>query len=366
MSTVPKKLSKKGKSVQSSFLATTLITAQCHSIMNTVFTTPTVKPKWFDSLNSKLDDAKTVAKEWIDNLAPEISASIPAQVIDYGATFNASIDAIHTLYKQDPTASGKTNPTVQQASAIMKNLSSAVNSKIEDVTSMQTKLKTWGVSLQKAHDALTTGAGDIQKTIVDLQTDISKMNNAITNNRNAINSLNEQIMACEIAVGVGIFMLVAGVALCIATAGAAAIVAGGVAAVGAAAIIGGGVTWAILQGKIDDDYASIAAEQKEKSDDQQQIVALQGLASGSDGANSAMTLSLSALSTLETTWALYGKELAGVVDKLDKGASMSSIIMEDVMSSAAQNEWNDVVELAKDLSSAQIPVENKQLAIKAA
>lgn len=57
------------------------------------------------------------------------------------------------------------------------------------------------------------------------------MNNAIDNNRAAIEKLNKDLVYAQVAVGVGIFMLVAGVALTVATAGTAAVVSGGIAAV---------------------------------------------------------------------------------------------------------------------------------------
>ncbi|HAS3213110.1 TPA: non-hemolytic enterotoxin lytic component L1, partial [Vibrio cholerae] len=203
---------------------------------------------------------------------------------------------------------------------------------------------------------------NIQKTIIDLQTDIESMNNAIDNNRAAIEKLNKDLVYAQVAVGVGIFMLVAGVALTVATAGTAAAVSGGIAAVGAASIIAGGVTWGVLQNQIDDDYDSIAQEQKQKAEDQQQIIALQGLSNASSAVVSAIETSTSVLSDFETTWTVFGNELDDVVTKLNNGASMQSIIMEKVMSDAAKNEWDDAVELAKQLASAKIAIETKELA----
>ncbi|MDD7805164.1 MAG: HBL/NHE enterotoxin family protein [Endozoicomonas sp. (ex Botrylloides leachii)] len=349
------------QSTQSAFLAVHVITAQCHAILNTQFIPPDVKPDWFDDLNAKLDTAKSVAKDWVDNLAPEVSASIPAQVIDYGATFDASVTAIHELYDQDPTASGSDNPSIVEVKAVMQNLSTEVGKKQAVVTTMQGKLKTWGIQMQSAHDDLVTGASNIQKTIVDLQTDIENMDNAIANNRAAIAKLNKDLVYAQVAIGVGVFMLVAGVALTVATAGTAAVVSGGIAALGAASIIGGGVTWGVIQGQIDDDYSKIAQEQKQKTEDQQQIVALQGLSNASSAVVSAIELSTSTLSDFETTWKLFDDELQGVIDKLDSGADMSSIIMEKVMTDAAKNEWDDAVELAKQLSDATVTVESKAI-----
>lgn len=58
----------------------------------------------------------------------------------------------------------------------------------------------------------------------------------------------------------------------------------------------------------------------------------------------------------------FGNELDDVVTKLNNGASMQSIMMEKVMSDAAKNEWDDAVELAKQLASAKIAIETKELA----
>ncbi len=116
--------------------------------------------------------------------------------------------------------------------------------------------------MQAAHDDLVNGATNIQKTIIDLQTDIESMNNAIDNNRAAIEKLNKDLVYAQVAVGVGIFMLVAGVALTVATAGTAAAVSGGIAAVGAASIIAGGVTWAYYKIKL---MMTTTASRKNKS-----------------------------------------------------------------------------------------------------
>ena len=360
-----KKLTDSQQKTQSAFLAVTLITGQCHAILNTQFTAPSKKPVWFDDLNTKLQAAKDCASEWINDLAPAVSASIPAKVIDYGTTFSACADQIYDLYNKDPNALGVDNKTVIQAKEVMTILSQQVASIRQDVSTTQDKLKTWGEKMQKAHDNLKNGAVSIQNTMTDLQTDIEHMDSAIKEYQDAIEGYNKALLAAELAVGIGIFLLVAGVVLCIATAGTAAVVAGGVAAVGAASIIAGAVTWGVTQAKINAAYADIAEERKEKTDDQQQIISLKALALSTDSAVTSMEASLTALSDFEVTWALYGDELDAVVKKLQLGASMKSIIAEKVMTEAALNEWDDAVELSKLLAGATISVDAKALDIGA-
>lgn len=348
---------------QASFLSLQVITASCHAILNTTFTPPDVKPTWFDSLNAKLDVAKTHASDWIDNIAPQLTAGIPNQVIDYASTFKASVEAIEQLAADNPGASGAKNPIVMEAAEILTNLASQVQGSIKDVDGMAATLKTWGDAMQKSHDDLSSGAADIQNAIVDLQTDVTSMNNAIQNNLDAIQALNKQLVYAQIAVGVGIFMLVAGVAICVASVGTAAWVGGGIAVVGAAGIIGGAVTWGVIQKQINDDYSDIAKEQKQKSADQRQIVALQGIALATNQTVSSIETATSTLSDFRTSWALYQDELNGVLQKLNSGASMSSIIMEKVFADAAQNEWALAVQYAQDLVNSKPPVDTKDLQI---
>jgi hypothetical protein len=73
----------------SGFASLQIVTASCHGVLNTQFIAPSPKPDWFDDLNAKLDAAKVLANQWIDDIAPQLTASIPSHVIDYGTTYTA-------------------------------------------------------------------------------------------------------------------------------------------------------------------------------------------------------------------------------------------------------------------------------------
>ena len=45
-------------------------------------------------LNKSLDGAKVLAHDWVDNIAPKMTASIPTHLIDYGTTYQAVTDEI--------------------------------------------------------------------------------------------------------------------------------------------------------------------------------------------------------------------------------------------------------------------------------
>jgi len=72
------------------------------------------------------------------------------------------------------------------------------------------------------------------------------------------------------------------------------------------------------------------------------------------------------LSDFRTSWTLYKDELVGVQDKLDKGAAMSSLVMEKVFADAARNEWSLAVEFAQQLVNAKPDVDSKNIPLNPA
>lgn len=353
----PKKLTGMSQKTQTAFLSLHVITACCHAILNTQFTAPDPKPKWFDALNSKLDDAKKVASTWIDTLGPEVASNVPATVIDYSTTYDALTQQIHDIAKAHPDARGADNQYVQQIDELVGGMLGNVGSIITQTDKAAADLEQWGKDLQAAHDALTSGAADIQKAEVDLQTDITKMNGAIKRLNATIAEENKAIAISAIAVGVGIFMTIAGIALAPLTGGYSLVVSG----VGVLSIIGGSVTWGIMQAKINKQYDEIAKDTKELKDDQKQLVALQGLAQASDQATTSMATASQALSDFRTSWGVFEDELKGVRTKLNAAEVSISVIVQDAFTSAAAEEWADAEQFAKDLSEAKMEISKKTL-----
>ena len=128
----------------SGFASLQIVTASCHGVLNTQFIAPSPKPDWFDDLNAKLDAAKVLANQWIDDIAPQLTASIPSHVIDYGTTYTALTGQIIDLLDKNPTAKGKDNPVVQQVFALISALHDEVETIITDVIGTQEQLKIWG------------------------------------------------------------------------------------------------------------------------------------------------------------------------------------------------------------------------------
>jgi hypothetical protein len=187
----------------SGFASLQIVTSPSHDVLNTQFIAPSPKPSWFDDLNAKLDAAKVLANRWIDDIAPQLTASVPSHVIDYGTTYAALTDQIIDLLNKNPNAKGKDDPVVQQVFALISALHDEVETIITDVIGTQEQLKTWGDAMQKAHDDLFAGAANIQSLQIDLQADIGKMNSAIQGLQAQIDAENKAIVAGALAIGVG-------------------------------------------------------------------------------------------------------------------------------------------------------------------
>jgi predicted nucleic acid-binding Zn-ribbon protein len=335
------------------FASLQIITSACHGVLNTNFTPPEKKPDWFDALQLELDAAKVLANEWIDDIAPTMTSKIPNHIINYSTTYDATIEEILNQLDQNETyrkTYGKDDPiAVQNVSDLIQALEQEASGIIKDMDDINTRLTTWGDKMQKSHDNLFKGTATIQNAEMALQAEITKMNNAIAGLNAEIDFQRKVIAGSGIAIGVGLLMLVAGVALCIATAGTAAIAAGVVAGLGAAAVIGGSVTWGVMQSKIDKELGQIAEDNKTIADDQRQIVALRGLTLATNGAVSSISIATSALSDVKVMWKGFQGELQGTIDKLKKGEEALSTIVKKVDIKAAQKEWKLAEEFAQKL-----------------
>lgn len=353
------------KTTATGFASLQIITASCHGILNTQFTAPTPKPAWFDGLANELDKAKVLARRWINDIAPQMTASIPTHVVDYATTFSATTDEIFNLVDKNPSAKGKDNPIVQQVFALVQALEDELSSTITEVDGTSAQLKQWGDEMQAVHDALYQGAASIQGAMIDLKADIDKMNAFIK-------GLNEQIKADQVAVavsagavGLGVFLIGVGIAVTLATAGTGSAVGGLIIGAGVVGVVGGAISWGVFQDKINKAYDEIAQDQKRLSDDQRQITALQGLSLSANTAISAIATALSALSDVKTMWEFFRGELQGTKNKLMSADEELALIINKVKISAAQREWDLAVQFAQQLIGVKVTVETKTLKLVA-
>lgn len=326
-----------------------LVTMACHAIQNTALTLPAdvAKPAWFDGLSGHLDAAKALSDEWINGLGPDLTATMPQKVVDYSARYASVSDQIIKIAEAHPTAKGATDPNVVLVFDLIRTLTQDVSAIDADLLSDNEKLTTWGQKMQAAYADLSTGVGTIQAAETDLQQDIARMNAAISGLQELIDSENKLVAYSAIAVAVGIFAIIVGIALAPLTGGASLVVS----AVGAAGVVGGAVTWGVMQARIDAQFREISTDQTRLNSDQKQLVALKGLELSVSQAAANIALATGALSDVRATWLLFEAELAGVVDQLNTADKDLALIVNEAFVNGAQKEWNDAAVFARQLLS---------------
>lgn len=337
---------------QKAFLTINLITQACHGVLNTTFVPPQPKPSWYDSLFNKLDEVKAEASDWINNLAPGITAGVLLPVINYGNDYLAFSKEIIEIANKYPDAQGENDPHVKRISELVIALRGQVTGFLKDAEDTAQKLETWGKKMQNSHETLSSGANNIQLAETDLSNDIAKMNQAIKSLNDIIDEENIALTASIGATFLGLSLAVIGILLIPETFGAGATLCG----VGGLMSLGGSVGWGMLQEEINKNFSEIAQDQKELDSDKQQIVALQGLAAGSSQAVKCITHATSALSLLRDTWASFEGELSDVIKQLKQAEKSTLTIVQKTFLIAAGNEWGSVIESAQNLSNLQVSV----------
>lgn len=349
-----------GESSKKSFLTLSLITQSCHGVANTVFVPPPTKPVWFDDLNAKLDKAKAVSHTWIDDIAPSITGGVPKMVLDYNPTYMAATEEIEGIAKEHPDARGKDDPYVVQIRELVEVLREPVVKTVGEAQKTEERLKNWGIEMQGAHDALSSGSGKIQEAETSLAGDVEAMETAIKNLETKIHDENIAIAVSAGAVGVGCFLLVVGIALAPISGGASLLVGG----TGGLLIIGGAVTWGIMEAKVREDFKQIAEKQNQLAADKRQIVALKGLSTGASQAIKYSETALSALSEFRTSWTVFQGELQGVSEKLESAEEGLSTIVQKTFTKAAAKEWTEAASTARELVNTEPKVETKEMSMQ--
>jgi hypothetical protein len=116
-----------------------------------------------------------------------------------------------------------------------------------------------------------------------------------------------------------------------------------------------------MQHKINEQFDEIAKDQKELSEDKQQLVALQGLSTASNQALSSIALATSALSAVKASWKLFEGELQGVLDKLNLAQTGLALIVNEAFVNGAEAEWELAEQFANQLLNTPATVEGKTL-----
>lgn len=347
------------------YAALTLVTASCHGVLNTTLIRP--EPKydeegndifaWFDGVNTYLDAAKVVAKDWIDNVVTPIQSDIPSSVITFHNQFRSTTDYVKKLCEENPDMK-EGDKEFKQVNQLLQALIDTIdNDIIVPIDNSSNRLKEWGSSMQKAHDDLAGEVSTVQNAEIELATDIERLNTSIDTLNDMISSECTLVSVGAGLVGGGIFVALVGVVLC--ASGVGAVAGGIVIGTGAAMVIGGAVTWGVMQEKINKQYREIAEDRKEINTDQQLLASLGGIESGVTSAVTYMETAISALSEVRSMWDGFRKVIEGTITDMKNAEKGAGAVVKEMFTDAAQRQWEDAQEIAKKLLDTKIEVKDE-------
>jgi len=346
----------------SGVLALKNITASCHAIRNTVIVEPSSKPDWFASLNTNLSSAKTFSAEWINTIAPRLTATIPMCVIDYNDTYSVVSEKIRVILQRYAGTASPSDSDLNEIRDMVKVLMDKVGEVQNDVTKCTATLNSWGDNMQGAHNDLVTGTTSIQAAIASTNADIKSFNDAITRLNSDINRYSDWVTGSAITTLVGAVTIGIGAAVCFVNPLAGKITIG----VGIAITATGASLWGIKQNDIENSYKLISQNHAKISASNQLLGSLKGLSVSTNGAVSAISAATSNLSEFKVMWTSFGLTLDQLYTALSKGKSGVSTGTIDTDIGVAANKWSRLHDYAEQLIGAAASTDAKIVRFKAA
>ena len=326
--------------------AMVLLNSSCQGIVETYINPPSSSPDWYDTINSKLDAAQKLVRDWRLSGNLYFNRDIVSRTIASAQSIVSEKAQIEELFRQ---LSDKYDEALKTRLVTMiggtKPLLDELNAPIAAYSS---QIESWGAKMENAHEDLNQTVSDIQAREVKIQDEILQINQQITTMQAQIKTYREAIAKAKSAEKRGIFETIFGVLFAPLTGGLSLILAG----IGVSSIVEAEDKVSDLQGVIQNNKTTIAAYQNDMSDDAKAVSSLKILLSSVQPAIDDCSEIASALDSLQTTIESLSQEIDDAIAKLNKATSASEIIMEKVWYEAFYNEWSDILDETMALKDA--------------
>lgn len=341
------------------FASVRQITEACTAIYNTQFTSVTPVPSWYNELNGKFNVVKRNAKDWLDNYAIAVTATIPNSIITFMPTYDASANVIKGITDR---TSGELSPSdlaaVRDILARLVGKVDNISQTIETYAKLENgvakgKLVTWQQNMRESGIDLKTGSMTIQNAATSLADQIAEYNGKVTSLEANIQRYNKLVALGAGLVGGGAFVTTVGGAICLGF----PVVGGIVLALGITMIIGGAITWGIFQSDINKASREIIDYQTKIAANNRTIVALNTLSGGVNQAISNAESAVSNMTDFAASWLVFSGSLKETLHALDQGGkeAMGALLALDM--EEARQHWSDVKSYAQGLLD--VPTEIK-------
>lgn len=304
-------------------------------------------PAWFDALSANLDVAKGHAQKWID-LVPDLTATIPSTVINFGSEFKAAADLILELLQQaeglapsSPQYKALVTKAIDYLTALRGELSTidgAIDSTGKQLDGFQSSAEADFTSLTQGVDSIQTAEAGLAVQIARAKADIEVLNAKIS-------SENSILTDSLIGLGLGLLVLIAGIALAVVTFGLGVVVA-----IGGGLVTLGGAGTAIAMGVlIKDQHEQIARDQIDLDNESRQIVVLSALNTSIQNLRDQNTAAQQALTHIREMWTTFDKTLEHIIDLVGEAEDPLNTVLDELWVRSALEEWTTLVEFATAL-----------------
>ena len=331
------------------FNSTMLITAYSHAMLNIVINpASSPPPAWFDTFNANLKTAQQHAQNWVDNLGPQISSTVPQTIIDYGNTFSAATGDILNILQ-----TSNDNPNADQEKqilALVEALLTQLGAQKKTILDLQTQLQAFASNIIQDNANMQDGQNSAENAIQADKETIQKIKDHISRLQVDMAKANAKATVSDIGIGVGIFVAIAGFALAVATGGAALpLVVGAVAVVGVGGAIASSV---IFNDQASKDLEQINSLQGQLSDENKQVAALQSIVSSITSLVTENEAAQKAMTSVLTMWDTLEGKLQTVLKDLNTAEKDTPGILQQLDIQTSQKAWQQLVGFATNMQDA--------------
>ena len=331
--------------LSSSATAAANLSVSCQGILEAHL--QAVSSPWYANLNSQLQQAQALAGEWRTRFASELQTDVLTCVIHCGQAFGERRATITNLFNSSSVDFGSVRA---QLVAELTGLQASTQMIVRTTANYEAQLRDWGqrlstvqASMGRTVAQIQAQAGDLQAQIVATNLAIGALTTEVVRDRKAIAEAQSQNTS-------GIVETVFGVLFAPFTGGLSLVLAG----IGVSSIVEAQSKVNALESTIKSYQDRIVAAQQTLTQDQAQLVTLNGLLVSGNIALSDLQVSSQMLDQLRTSWDVFFQEMSGIVAKISNAQNASAWVVEKAWFNAACNEWDVIVTGAQGIIGTSI------------
>jgi uncharacterized protein YoxC len=307
-----------------------------------------VDSDWYTQLNDELGQAEKLVVDWRQSGFLYFKQDILSQIATCGQSFidaKPRIDKLFAALEKDFS-----QPAKDAVVAAVTQLADPINGLVGQLTAYQQKLAALESDMQKKQDAMNATISAIQGQEQAIKSHIDAVNQHISALKLKIDADRATIAAAKQEKTLGIVETIFGIVLAPVTGGLSLVVTG----IGVASVSDADAQMSSMNSEIAASHGDIVAAQAGITNDQKEIATLKGLALSVGTAIGDMTLIVSSLDPLRTTWQTLLNEVTAQASKVQKAEDNKYAVVAQAWYHAACDGWQVLMDQATDLGARQI------------